>query len=184
MKKWGTVYRNRCWGAGKRCMLASAKHSAFLLELQCVTVMVSLRLLITSEMETISLAWEVSCCCSLSAVKVLRSNKGLIWEKGGRNRQTVWPVITYVNSWVTLTKKQRIHHWVLFRYYIMQNMTEEKLEKQSPWKWLLLQYPFFSCRWIFHVFWWRKEGNIAWAVQMQRFWSLRTSGQWVPPSDD
>lgn len=59
---------------------------AFLLELQCVTVMVSLRLLITSELETISLASEVSRCCSLSAVKVLRSNEGLMWEKGGRNR--------------------------------------------------------------------------------------------------
>lgn len=56
---------------------------------------------------------------------------------------------------------------MLFRYYIMQNMTEEKLEKQSPWKWLLLQYPFCSSRWIFHVFWWRKEGNIAWAAWEQ-----------------
>lgn len=132
MKKCGSVYRNRCWGAGKRCMLASAKQPAFLLELQCVTVMVSLRLLITSEMETISLAWEVSRCCSLSAVKVLRSSKGLIWEKGGRNRLTVWPVITRINSWVTFkkNKKQRIHVWVLFRCYIMQNITEEKLKNR------------------------------------------------------
>lgn len=72
---------------GRKKMYACMGQTlAFLLELQCVTVMVSLRLLITSELETISLASEVSRCCSLSAVKVLRSNEGLMWEKGGRNR--------------------------------------------------------------------------------------------------
>lgn len=64
---------------GRKKMYACMGQTlAFLLELQCVTVMVSLRLLITSELETISLASEVSRCCSLSAVKVLRSNEGLM----------------------------------------------------------------------------------------------------------
>lgn len=63
---------------------------------------------------------------------------------------------------------------MLFRYYIMPNITWGETEKQGSWKWRVLQNPFFSSRWIPKggIFWWRKErGNIAWAVQTQdSFW--------------